>query len=85
MKRMSGMEMWKLMSHMDLSPIKKVTMEEVHKAVKSMKLGEAAGVSEVAAEHIKASGMVGIEVLTGIANCMLDRNTVCWCIKGKGM
>ena len=53
-------------------PIEKVTLEEVEKAVKSMKLGKAAGVSEVAAEHIKASGMVGIEVITEIANRMLD-------------
>ena len=53
-------------------PIERVTMEEVEKAVKEMKLGKAAGVSEVAAEHIKASGMVGIEVITRIANCMLD-------------
>ena len=46
--------------------------EKVEKAVKEMKLGKAAGVSEVAAEHIKASGMVGIEVITRIANRMLD-------------
>jgi hypothetical protein len=30
------------------------------------------GVSEVAAEHIAASGMVGIEVITKIANHVLD-------------
>ena len=53
-------------------PIERVTMEEVAKAIKEMKLGKAAGVSEVAAEHIKASGMVGIEVIMGIANRMLD-------------
>ena len=53
-------------------PIEEVTMEEVEKAVKSMKLGKATAVSEVAAEHIIASGMVGIEVITRIANRMLD-------------
>ena len=70
-------------------------MEEVKKAVKSMKLGKVTGVSEVAAEHIIASGMVGVEVITRIANRMLDGEgipdpddyTVCWCrcIKAKGM
>ena len=53
-------------------PIEEVTMEEVEKAVKSMKLGKATRVSEVAVEHIIASGMVGIEVITRIANRMLD-------------
>ena len=53
-------------------PVERVTMEEVEKAVKEMKLGKAVGVSEVAAEHIKASGMVGIEVITRIANRLLD-------------
>ena len=53
-------------------PIERVMTEEVVKAIKEMKLGKAAGVSEVAAEHIKASGMVGIEVIMGIANRMLD-------------
>ena len=49
-----------------------VEFEFEEKAVKSMKLGKAAGVSEVAAEHILASGMIGIEVITAIANRMLD-------------
>ena len=40
--------------------------------VKSIKLGKAAGVSEVVTEHMKASWMVGIEVITKIANRMLD-------------
>lgn len=53
-------------------PIKMVTREEVEEAVKAMKLGKAAGESEVAVEHIRASGAVGIEVITEIANCMLD-------------
>ena len=42
------------------------------KAVKSTKLGKAAGVSQIAAEYEIASGMVGIEVITGMANSMFD-------------
>jgi hypothetical protein len=53
-------------------PIDRVTMKEVMTAIKAMKLGKATGVSEVAAEHITASGMVGIEVITKIANRVLD-------------
>jgi hypothetical protein len=53
-------------------PIDRVTMKEVMTAIKAMKLGKATGVSEVAAEHIEASGMVGIEVITKIANRVLD-------------
>jgi hypothetical protein len=53
-------------------PIDRVTMKEVMTAIKAMKLGKATGVSEVAAEHIAASGMVGIEVITKIANRELD-------------
>jgi hypothetical protein len=53
-------------------PIDRVTMKEVMIAIKAMKLGNATGVSEVAAEHIAASGMVGIEVITKIANRVLD-------------
>jgi hypothetical protein len=53
-------------------PIDRVTMKEVMTAIKAMKLGKATGVSEVAAEHIAASGMVGIEVITKIANRVID-------------
>jgi hypothetical protein len=53
-------------------PIDRVTMKEVMTAIKAMKLGKATGVPEVAAEHIAASGMVGIEVITKIANRVLD-------------
>ena len=41
-------------------------------AIKHMKLGRAAGVSGVAVEHIAASGMVGVEVITEICNRVLD-------------
>ena len=53
-------------------PIEKVMMEEVEKVVKEMKLRKAAGVLEIALEHIKTSGMVGIKVITRIANHLLD-------------
>jgi hypothetical protein len=53
-------------------PIDRVTMKEVMTAIKAMKLGKATGVSEVAVEHIAASGMVGIEVITKIADRVLD-------------
>jgi hypothetical protein len=53
-------------------PIEKVTLAEVEKAIKAMKLGKAAGASAVSAEHIKASGMIGTEVMMRIANRVLD-------------
>ena len=58
-------------------PIKEVTMEEVEKVVTSMKPGKASDVLEVVAgEHTIASGMVGVELITGIANHMLDGEAV---------
>ena len=53
-------------------PLERVTEEEVKDAIKHMKLGRAAGVSGVAVEHIAASGMVGVEVITEICNRVLD-------------
>ena len=53
-------------------PIESVTREEVMTAIKAMKAGKAAGVSEVVAEHIDASGEVGIDVITEMANRVLD-------------
>ena len=53
-------------------PIEEVTLAEVEKAIKAMKLGKAAGASAVSAEHIKASGMIGTEVMMRIANRVLD-------------
>ena len=53
-------------------PLECVTMEEVEKAIKEMKLGKATGVSEISAEHIKASGVVGVRVITEIANRILN-------------
>ena len=53
-------------------PLERVTKEEVKDAIKHMKLGRAAGVSDVAVEHIAASGVVGVEVITEICNRVLD-------------
>ena len=52
-------------------PIDKVTESEVTRAIKAMKLGKAAGMSEVVAEHVVASGAVGVAVLTEICNRVL--------------
>ncbi|KAA3670323.1 uncharacterized protein DEA37_0010186 [Paragonimus westermani] len=52
-------------------PMDMVTREEVMNAIKAMKIGKAGGLSEVVAEHITASGNVGIDVITDIANRVL--------------
>ncbi len=74
-------------------PIERVSLAEVERAVKAMKLGKATGVSAVAAEHIKASGVIGMEVITKIANRVLDgegipedwkRSVLVPLYKGKG-
>ena len=54
----------------------RVTPGEVFKAIEAMKLGKAAGSSGVAAEHIKASGAVGVEVMVEIANRLLDGGSI---------
>ena len=43
-------------------PLERVIREEVMMAIKAMKLGKAGGTSEVVAEHIAASGKVGIKI-----------------------
>ena len=45
-------------------PLDKVNEGEVVRAINAMMLGKAAGVSEVAAEHVVTSGKIGVEVLT---------------------
>ena len=54
-----------------MGPLEMVTREEVMSAIKAMKLRKAGGTSEVVAEYIEASGKVGIDVLTDIANRVL--------------
>jgi hypothetical protein len=52
-------------------PIDRVTEGEVMRAIKAMKMGKAAGVSEIAAEHVVASGKVGVVVMTELCNRVL--------------
>ena len=53
-------------------PMDRVSEEEVLSAIKLMKMGKASGSSKVVAEHIMASGMVGVGVMTKICNCVLE-------------
>jgi len=48
-------------AEMVLGPLERVSYEEVQEAIKHMKLGKAAGISGVAAEHILASGRIGLK------------------------
>jgi hypothetical protein len=52
-------------------PIERVTAGEVMRAIKAMKLGKASGVTEVVAEHVVASGKIGVEVMAEICNRVL--------------
>ena len=51
-------------------PIKNVTCKEIEIAIKVIKPGDAAGLSEVCAEMISASGKAGVSV-------MVERASVC--------
>ena len=57
-------------------PVEEVTYEEVIKAINKMKLGKAAGPSEVNMDMIMASGKFGVGVLKKLCQRVLD---------GKGM
>ena len=63
------------------------------KAISKMKLGKAAGPSNIVAELLKASGEIGIKLITGLANAMIRGEQAPWdwkrsfivnCYKGKG-
>ena len=60
----------------NLQPVEEVTYEEVIKATNKMKLGKAAGPSEVNMDMIMASGKFGVGVLKKLCQRVLD---------GKGM
>ena len=58
-----------------------------------MKLGKATGPSNIVAEHLKASGEIGIKLITDLANAMIrgeqapqdwERSFIVNCYKGKG-
>ena len=57
-------------------PVERVSREEVVKAIGEMKIGKAAGPSEVSVEMIIASGEIGIGVMMELSQRVLD---------GKGM
>ena len=57
-------------------PVEGISREEVVKAIKEMKIGKAAGPSEVCVEMIEASGEIGIDVMVELCQRVLD---------GKGM
>ena len=53
-------------------PIKNVTRKEMVIAIKVMKLGKAAGPSEVCAEMISASGEAGVSVMVELCQRVSD-------------
>lgn len=57
-------------------PVERISREEVVKAMREMKVGKAAGPSEVSVEMIAASGEIGISVMVELCQGVLD---------GKGM
>ena len=69
---------WDQMAEADMveGPVEEVTYEEVIKAINKMKLGKAAGSSEVNMDMIMASGKFGVGVLKKLCQRVLD---------GKGM
>ena len=69
---------WDQMAEADMveGPVEEVTYEEVIKAMNKMKLGKAAGPSEVNMDMIMASGKFGVGVLKKLCQRVLD---------GKGM
>ena len=69
---------WDQMAEADMveGPVEEVTYEEVVKAMNKMKLGKAAGPSEVNMDMIMASGKFGVGVLKKLCQRVLD---------GKGM
>ena len=69
---------WDHMVEADMveEPVEEVTYEEVIKAMNNMKLGKAAGPSEVNMDMIMASGKFGVGVLKKLCQRVLD---------GKGM
>ena len=53
-------------------PVERISQEEVVKAVREMKVGKAAGPSEVSAEMIAVSGNIGIDVMVQLCQGVLD-------------
>ena len=53
-------------------PVERVSREEVVKAIREMKVGKAAGTSEVSAEMIAASGEIRVGVMVELCQGVLD-------------
>ena len=70
---MNGENKWDHYVEADLvkGPVKRVSREEVVKAMREMKVEKAAGTSEVSVEIVAASGVIGIGV-------MVELCQVCW-------
>ena len=56
--------------------VEEVSLEEITKAMKKMKLGKASGLSEVSMKMINASGKVGIDVMMKLCQSVLEKK--CW-------
>ena len=69
---------WNQMAKADMveGPVEEVAYNEVMEAMNKMKLGKAAGPSEVNMDMIMASGKFGVKVLKKLCQTVLD---------GKGM
>ena len=63
-------------------PVERVSREEVVKAIGEMKIGKAAGPSEVSVEMIIASGEIGIGVMMELSQRVLDEKE-CWRVGGE--
>ena len=65
---------WDQMVEADMAegPVEKVNDEEVMEAMNKMKLGKAAGPSEVNMDMIKASGKLGVGVIKKLYQRVLD-------------
>ena len=70
-----------------------IKKEWVEEAIRKMKNGKAAGMSDIVAEMVKASGDTGIELITSLANHIMkdgvipqdwQSSVIVNCFKGKG-
>ena len=74
-------------------PAMQIKKEWVEEAIRKMKNGKAAGMSDIVAEMVKASGDTGIELITSLANQIMkdgvipqdwQSSVIVNCFKGKG-
>ncbi|XP_057303385.1 uncharacterized protein LOC130640832 [Hydractinia symbiolongicarpus] len=74
-------------------PAMQIKTEWVVEAIRKLKIGKAAGVSGIVAEMVKASGYIGVELITSLANQIIkdgaipsewQSSVIVNCFKGKG-